>query len=177
MKNGNIASNLCRYPVQQTYFKLRITHDIPGSHSDDDVCVHLLGCNAKWTCIYCRYQYFKELYCPHSEMMVHTYKSTQHFNPEDGHWQELHSQRFLYFTLKVITCWTSTCIVSIREKVAGGRKYGASPVSHEDVGSPVGTRLLYLHTVGPWLPNSGFMGRYWKSHRSKGTHNHFFIIT
>jgi hypothetical protein len=57
----------------------------------------------------------------------------------------------------------------MREKAAGGKKYGASPVSHDDVGSPIGTRLLYLHTVGPWLPNSGLMVRYWKSHKSTGT--------
>jgi len=41
-----------------------------------------------------------------------------------------------------IRYYTCTCIVSIREKVAGGKKYGASPLSHENVGSPIGTRLL-----------------------------------
>ena len=39
--------------------------------------------------------------------------------------------------------------------------------SHDEVGRPVGTRLEYLQTVGPWFSNCGPIGRNWKSHKSE----------
>jgi hypothetical protein len=65
------------------------THEIWGSHSSEGVDAGLLGCTTF------RAKDLKmEAVCS-SKMLVSTYKSTWHYNPEEKHWRRI--IQFIYF--------------------------------------------------------------------------------